>query len=181
MKILICRRARRWGDADKFKFLSVSRNTGPLQAATSTVSATSGVFCISAVQKYLLARVTAAHTAALCWLPLYWPAAKGKYCWDVDLLQLDFFPLLHIFLFHMYVPCKGSIKVGFYLNTAAPCASKTAVSLLLISDPCSMPSFQNLSCLKISFLAQWCWEWTENEAKVINSSWKIIHCTNWAV
>lgn len=104
----------------------VSWNTGPLQTATSTVSTTSVVFCVSAVQKYLLAQVTAAHTAALCWLPLYWSATKEStaeiWTYSARLLSSS-----EYFSLPMYVPCRGSIKVGCRLNTAAPWASKTAV------------------------------------------------------
>lgn len=127
---------------------SASPNTGPPQTATSTGPPASGAFCISALQKCLLAQATAAHTAALCWLLPCWPATKGEDRWNVDLPQPHFFPFLRIFLFHMYMACRGSIEVGCYLNIAALWASKTAVRQhCWVVTRYAVPSFQNLTCL----------------------------------
>ena len=133
---------------------SVSLNTGPLQTATSTGPPASVAFWISVVQKCFLAQVTAAHATALCWLLLCWPATKGEDCWNVGLPQPDFFLILHIFLFHMYMACRGGIEVGCYLNIAALWASKTAVrQYCWVVTPCSVPSFQYLTCLKVFSVA----------------------------
>lgn len=101
VQILKHRCPRRWGDAGKCKFLSVSKHW-PMQTATSTRPPASVAFCSSAVWKCFLAQGTAAHTAALHWLMPCWPATKGEECWNVDLTTARllscsaYFPVPHV-------------------------------------------------------------------------------------
>lgn len=123
----------------------VSPNTGP-QAT-----------CLSGFLHFCCSEMFSGtgHSSTYCsWLVLCWPATKGEDCWNVDLPQPDFSPVLCNFLFHMYMACRGSIEVGCYLNIAALWASETAVGRYCrIVTLCSVPSFQNLTCLKISSVA----------------------------
>lgn len=166
--------SRRWWDAGKCKFPSVT------ECWSTAHCHKHGADCIGGFLHFCCSEMFpgTGHSSTCCSSSLtaaVLACYKGKGLLQCELTTTKLLSCpLYFTLPHVHA-CSGSTETGCYSSIAALWASKTAVrQYSWVVTRCSVPPFQNLTYLKVSSVA-----WIR--PVMLCLSWKIINSIIWAV